>query len=394
MGDTYTVQLVGGSDPQRSQLQAFLEELSPPRLAVVEDSPEAQGERPQVDVVVVIVGEDPAAAIDCLREWSERSPRPLLIAFHREWPLPLMRQILQAGANELVTMPPNVHELELIFLKLTESRHPRERGRDGMGRVYAVTGLTGGVGISTVSANLALALKYSMNRRVAILDLDLQSGGLNLTLHLEPTETIVALLEKLEHLDSTRLEAALTKHPAGIYLLAAPQRIEQADLVSDVATAAILDKMRQLFDVVVVDCGWHVTDNALVTWERCNQVLYVTDQSLASAGRMPRFMQFFASLGLRGVNARLVLNRFVARSGASRDEIAQAAQAPIFASIPRDDRLMDTLQLYSEDLWRRAPSSRLARAFEDLARRLESPDATPQAPRFVERLMSAIGMRT
>ncbi|MGO9267801.1 MAG: CpaE family protein [Candidatus Binataceae bacterium] len=394
MDDTYTVQLVGGSDPQRSQLQAFLEQLAPPRLEVVEDSPEAEGERPQVDVVAAIVDENPAVAVDCLRGWSDRSPRPLLIAFHREWPLALMRQILQAGANELVSMPPNAHELELIFLKLMESRHPRERGRDGMGRVYAVTGLAGGVGMSTVSANLALALKYTMNRRVAILDLDLQNGGINLSLHLDPTETIVALLEELERLDSIRLETALTKHPAGIYLLAAPKRIEQADLVSDVAVATILDMMRQLFDVVVVDCGRHVTDNTLVAWERCTQVLYVTDQSLWSARRVPRFTQLFTSLGLRGVNARLVLNRFAAGSGATRDEIAGAARAPVFACIPRDDRLMEALQLHNEDLWRVAPSSRLARAFEDLARRLESPDATPEAPRFVERLMSAIGVRT
>jgi pilus assembly protein CpaE len=394
MDDTYTVQLVGGSDPQRSQLQAFLEQLAPPRLEVVEDSPEAEGERPQVDVVAAIVDENPAVVVDCLRGWSDRSPRPLLIAFHREWPLALMRQILQAGADELVSMPPNAHELELIFLKLTESRHPRERGRDGMGRVYAVTGLAGGVGMSTVSANLALALKYTMNRRVAILDLDLQNGGINLSLHLDPTETIVALLEELERLDSIRLETALTKHPAGIYLLAAPKRIEQADLVSDVAVATILDMMRQLFDVVVVDCGRHVTDNTLVAWERCTQVLYVTDQSLWSARRVPRFTQLFTSLGLRGVNARLVLNRFVAGSGATRDEIAGAARAPVFACIPRDDRLMEALQLHNEDLWRVSPSSRLARAFEDLARRLESPDATPEAPRFVERLMSAIGVRT
>jgi len=394
MDDTYTVQLVGGSDPQRSQLQAFLEQLAPPRLEVVEDSPEAEGERPQVDVVAAIVDENPAVVVDCLRGWSDRSPRPLLIAFHREWPLALMRKILQAGADELVSMPPNAHELELIFLKLTESRHPRERGRDGMGRVYAVTGLAGGVGMSTVSANLALALKYTMNRRVAILDLDLQNGGINLSLHLDPTETIVALLEELERLDSIRLETALTKHPAGIYLLAAPKRIEQADLVSDVAVATILDMMRQLFDVVVVDCGRHVTDNTLVAWERCTQVLYVTDQSLWSARRVPRFTQLFTSLSLRGVNARLVLNRFVAGSGATRDEIAGAARAPVFACIPRDDRLMEALQLHSEDLWRVAPSSRLARAFEDLARRLESPDATPEAPRFVERLMSAIGVRT
>ena len=393
MDDTYTIELIGGTGPQRQQVQDLIERFAAPRLQVVDGSPEAEGERPQVDVVAVIVGEDAAAALAYLAQWADRTPRPLLIAFHCAWPLPLMRQVLQAGANELVQLPADVHELELIFLKLMESRHPRERGRDGMGRVYAITGLSGGVGLSTVSAGLALALKYTLHRRVAILDLDLQKGGINLSLHLEPAQTIVALLEELERLDSIRLEGALTKHPAGIYVLAAPKRIEEADLVSDLAVGTILDLMRQLFDVVVVDCGRRVTDNALVAWERSTQVLYVTDQSLWSARRVPRFTQLFASLGLRGVSARLVLNRFTAGSGASRDEIARAAQTPLFASIPRDDRLMDALQLQNEDLWRLAPSSRLARAFEDLARRLESPDTSPAEPRFVARLMNAIGVR-
>ena len=359
---------------------------------VVESSPEAEGERLRADVVAVIVGENPAAALDCLRQWSARSTRPLLIALRGAWPLDLMRQMLQAGANELVRLPPAVNELELIFLKLAESLHSRDK-RDAMGRVCAVTGLAGGVGLSTVTAGVALALKYAMNRRVAILDLDLQKGGINLSLHLNPAETIVSLLEGLERLDSIRLEAALTKHPSGIYLLAAPMRIEQADLVSEGAVVAILDLMRQLFDVVVVDCGRRVNKNTLVTWERCAQVLYVTDQSLWSARRVPRFTQLFSSLELRGVSARLVLNRFEAGSGAKQDELAGAAQAPIFACLPRDDRLMDALQMHNEDLWRLAPSSRLAHAFEDLARRLESPDASPAAPRFVARLMNAIGVR-
>ena len=392
MDDTFTVQLVGESEAERIQVRGILERLRQPRIHVVEVSPEAAGERTRVDVVAVIVGENPAAALECLREWSDCSAPPRLIALHGEWPLALMRQMLQAGANELVQMPPATEELELIFLKLMESRRLRDKG-DGTGRVYAVTGLGGGVGLTTVSAGLALALRYAMNRRVAIFDLDLQNGGISLSLHIDPVETIVALLDEIEQLDSIRLEGALTKHPAGIYVLAAPRRIEQADLVSDTAVVAILGLMRQLFDVVVVDCGRRVTDNALVIWERCAQVLYVTDQSLWNARRVPRFTQLFSSLGLPGVSARLVVNRFEAGSGASRDELARAAGTPIFASIPRDDRLMAALQWHNEDLWRLAPSSRLARAFEDLARRLEAPDSSPEAPRFVERLMSRIGVR-
>jgi pilus assembly protein CpaE len=390
--DTLTVQLSGADAAERSQVHAALMKLSQERLQMVEGPLEGAGEASAADVVAVIVGEDPAAAVNCLERWSQRTPPPLLLAFRGQWPLDLMREILRAGASELHQLPPTVDELELVFLKLKESRRPSRR-RDRKRRVYAVTGLAGGVGLSTVAANLALALKYTLNRRVAILDLDLQNGGINLVLHLEPVETIASLAQAIERLDSIRLEGALTKHPAGIYLLAAPLRIEQADLVSEATVAAVLDLMRQLFDVVVVDCGRRVNDSAMAAWERSHQVLYVTDQNLSSARRVPRFMQLYASLELPGVEARLVLNRFVPRSGATREALAAAAGVPIFAEIPRDDHLVDELQLHNQDLWRLAPASQLARAFENLARRLESEDEVPAAPRLVERLMGAIGVR-
>jgi len=52
-----------------------------------------------------------------------------------------------------------------------------------------------GVGVSSLAANLALALRYALSKRVALVDLDLQSGGLAVTLNLEPERTIMALAE-------------------------------------------------------------------------------------------------------------------------------------------------------------------------------------------------------
>jgi len=109
---------------------------------------------------------------------------------------------------------------------------------------------------------------------------------------------------------------------------------------------------------------------------------------------MPRFTQLFASLGLADVGLRLVINRYTPGPSASMEELARLAGTPVFACIPRDDRVMDALQLYAEDLWRQAPSSRLARAFEDLARRLDDPAADVAPPRLVARLMGAIGVRS
>jgi hypothetical protein len=87
-----------------------------------------------------------------------------------------------------------------------------------------------------------------------------------------------------------------------------------------------------------------------------------------------------------------VVNRFEPAAGVGLNELARAAGVPVFATIPRDPRTIERLQLHPEDLWQVAPSSRLAHAFEKLAGNVEAPtDAAVQAPGLVARLMSVIG---
>jgi len=91
------------------------------------------------------------------------------------------------------------------------------------------------------------------------------------------------LCEGERKLDSIQLESALTKHPSGIYLLAAPKRIEDSELVADKTIGAVLELMRQLFDFVLVDCGGYIDENAVAAWERSDYLFYLLDQSIAAA---------------------------------------------------------------------------------------------------------------
>ena len=63
-------------------------------------------------------------------------------------------------------------------------------------------------------------------------------------------------------IDSIRLESVLSKHESGLYWLAAPKRIEEAELVSAATIEATLKVLREIFDVVVVDCGSHLTESS------------------------------------------------------------------------------------------------------------------------------------
>ena len=90
----------------------------------------------------------------------------------------------------------------------------------------------------------------------------------------------------------------LCKHESGLYWLAAPKRIEDAELVSAATVEATLKVLRELFDVVMVDCGTHLTESSIVVWERSDRLLYVIDQRVTAIRGAQRFLDLYQRLGL------------------------------------------------------------------------------------------------
>ena len=392
------VLLVGEDEGRRAEIKAALDNLGDPPLEIVSVTPQAgshesgNGVAP-ADVTMVVFNGNEEASLNYLQKQAERSPRPALFALVHERSPGLMRQILRAGADELLFLPLDAGDATRALLKVSES-HRREEKEQG-GVICSVVSTVGGVGVSSLAANLALALRYTLSKRVALVDLDLQSGGLAVALNLEPERTIMALAEQDKKLDSIQLESALSKHPSGIYLLAAPKRIEDSELVSDVTLGAALDLMRRLFDFVVVDCGGYINENVVAVWERSDHLFYVLDQSIGAARCCWRFIELFGRLGLSGVQPHFILSRWVSHHPISEEQITNTLGRPIYAKIPRDEKALEKVQLLAKDLWQCAGNSVLTRAYEDLARRLAADDEGPEdAPGFMSRLRGVFGSRS
>jgi hypothetical protein len=67
-----------------------------------------------------------------------------------------------------------------------------------------------------------------------------------------------------------------------------------------------------------------------------------------------------------------VLNKFDSRNTISEETITRSMGAKCFARIPRDDRMLEKVQLRMPDLWQVGPHSALARSIETLARRINA----------------------
>jgi Flp pilus assembly CpaE family ATPase len=405
-GPTLKLTVIGDSAQRRAEVIGLVASISElkvefEQLTVAEQmGTNGNGQRngnggAPTDALIILLTESDEAPFACLHRLASASPRPPLIALLPEHaPTATLRRAVRSGAEEVLFSPLNPEDVTRVLIKISEAKR-RTRRRSG-GVICSVTSLTGGIGVSSVSINLALAMHRLLGKRTALVDLDLQKGTLAANLNVVPDHSILSLIEGDRDPDSLKVEAAVTKLNSGVYLLAAPRHVEESELISDAAVTMTLQLMRAMFDVVIIDTGNFVGDQTVVAWEESDQLFYLLDQSIASAQRAVRFSDLFTRLELSSLSEKFILYRYLPGYPVTQEQIAQVLRRPINFVLPRDDKTMERIELSGKDLWQVAPGSPLARGFEDLARSIAQP-AVAQAPsrstNAVSRMVSALMSR-
>ncbi|HEY2422149.1 MAG TPA: AAA family ATPase [Neobacillus sp.] len=202
------------------------------------------------------------------------------------------------------------------------------------GKIIAVCSAKGGIGRTTLTVNLAVAL-MKKNYTVGILDGDFQFGDVNLAMDLKFSLTIKDVLAGLDSLDEYSLANYLAVHESGVRVLSAPDRPEFADLITNEATNKILDAMRASNDYVVVDTPVGLNEQSIRFIERADQILVVTNLEMAALKNTKLLLETLDILELQE-KVRIIINRADMESVIKATEAAKilAVENPIY--IPND----------------------------------------------------------
>ena len=388
-----TIAVCDATDMQRTQIHAALAQIAELTLETIDPSPKdsaTHGTTPQA--LIIILGTDQEMWALQIGEWLHYAIKPAIIAVVEDRSGMAVRQALRAGADEVVFMPVESSDLARCLVKIMETR---QTGAARSGIVCSLTSVAGGVGVSSITAALGFALKRLTHKRIALVDLGLQCSALATILDLAPDHTVADLADPTSTVDSIRLESVLCTHESGLYLLAAPKRIEESEMISVSTITATLTVMRELFDFVLVDCGHHMNEGLVSAWEQSQHLLYMVDQSVTSVRPARRFLDLFGRLGLNDLDLQLILNRYDQSNPFSIEKIETALKRPLTARIPRDDEAFLRMQLEAADLAAVAAGSLGSIAVENIARQLcgnlEIVNGR-HAPAFFSRLRSAVGL--
>lgn len=143
-------------------------------------------------------------------------------------------------------------------------------------RVISVTSGKGGVGKTSVVANLALALSR-LDMRVLVLDADLGLANLDVMLGLNPRYTIDHLLKGEKALDEI-----LISGPGGFKILPAASGIPELTELDNSQRLLLLDELDSLkkrFDILLIDTGAGISSNVMYfNYAAMEKVVVVTNE--------------------------------------------------------------------------------------------------------------------
>jgi pilus assembly protein CpaE len=179
----------------------------------------------------------------------------------------------------------------------------------------------GGVGKTTMSVNLGLALTEGGARRVCLVDLDLAFGDVAITLQLFPTHSIEHAIGSEGSLDAELLNGLLTRHQDSMMILAAPSHPDVRDRVSPTLVSQILRTLKESFDFVVVDTPPAFDEQTLTALDETDEILIIATLDVPTLKNVKVALETLDMLNIAQERRHLLLNRADDEVGISADRV-------------------------------------------------------------------------
>lgn len=296
---------------------------------------------PNGTAAVVIFG--PGVALDDALEtatWLQGRSSPVsTLLVTTGFSAEVLHAAMRAGMTDVLAdsfTPEQLHEAVQRSLGMASRLvgSPAAIGSSTKSKIVTVFSTKGGSGKSVIASNLAMLLAESTGERVALVDLDLQSGDLAIMLQMLPAWTIYDAAENLGRLDGDALEGYLTPHRSGVSLLAAPLEPALAETVSAQAVQTILYLLAERFAYVIVDGPALFTDQVIAALDISHETILTASLDVPSVKNLKLALQTFTKLGIGRERIHLVLNRADSKVGLRLQEVEKSLGTQIDVAIP------------------------------------------------------------
>lgn len=288
----------------------------------------------------------PSVSADVASDFAsgQRLSRPHLgvILVRRRIETSQLAQAMRCGIRDVVKAD-DIHALAEACrrsLELSQQVRAAQGGASSsasgttLGQLVTVFSAKGGCGKTTMSTNLAACLAANGARRVCLVDLDLAFGDVGIAMQLFPTHSMGDLVGLEGRLDAPAIRSLVTPHSPGLDTLLAPAEPGTAENISAQVVAELLQVLKQMYDVVVVDTPPAFTDHVLAAFDQNDHFVLLATLDIPALKNLKLTLEMLDVLNYSRDRWHVVMNRADSKVGLSMVDVQKTLNIPIAAEIP------------------------------------------------------------
>lgn len=370
--------LLADSETERLEITEMLKNIDYIHLAgdsIDETKTLESLERSQVDMLLMGSGMN-GSRYAFAEKVSKQFPNTSIIMVEEELLEETMHNALFAGAKDVLIKPIDpeklmnsiyrIHQLQERTVVTKTEAHQKKIRKSELGQVYTVFSTKGGVGKTFVSINLAASLAKNPEKRVVLVDLDLDFGNAALALNLYPKFTITDVIDDIRHMDSDLIESYLIPHESGIKVLPANLQPNMNDFINAEHIHVILESLRESFDYVVVDMPGRFVETIMPALALADQLLVITTPELSAVRNIKVLLVTLKDLNFPQSKIRIVLNKEDLRGEIKKNDVETTLNKKVDAAIGLDYRRVLSSLNRGVPLVYEYPKNTLSKNFEKM----------------------------
>jgi pilus assembly protein CpaE len=333
------------------------------------------------DIVLMDINMPEVDGIAATTLISGRLPNTSVIMMSVQNEPDYLRRSMLAGAREFLSKPFSLEELaesirhvnqlaqanRRVVVTGVDHSSPVPGSRKRRAKIFSVYGLKGGVGRSSIAANLAVALRQQGDREVALIDGNLLYGDIGVMLNVTDNKTIADVVRNFQTLDRDLITDILVSHSSGVKVLLAPADPQVGEQVHADHMELVLQHLLTMMDYIVIDTRPSFDEVTLSLLDHSDQIVLVLSLELTAIKGAKQYLEVGDLLGYDSDKISLVVNRATAQAGITVADIEASLRRPVAAKLT-DDPLL-ALKAINEGVpfMQSAPLAQLSQEISQLA---------------------------
>ncbi|MQA00174.1 MAG: response regulator [Dehalococcoidia bacterium] len=325
------------------------------------------------NVILLALEDPPARGVSTLESLQTLAPDTPVIVYSSSGNVDLVRQAMRAGARDFLSKPLQAQALRETIHNVLAQEEQRQLARWGeqsavtaRGTVITVAGAKGGIGKSTLTTNLAIAIRQVTGQEVALVDGDAQFGDVSVMLDLDATHSIADLARNEPEITRESVLPYLNKHHSGVNVLLATSEPDDWRALQPQHISSIARALAETHEFVIFDTPGTMNEVVAASLNEASMILIVTSLDVSSVKDTRTAMRILDAWAFARSRVRLIVNDNNRAAGVTAEDVSRATGMPVTAHLQYEARVGVAVQT-GLPIVQSDPRSRYARSVIELA---------------------------